>query len=115
MCERAHLARIFLHDVVERIEALDLAGEAHGKGCGVELCDWARAASARYQPSPCCLNIVAERRDQTNTRDNNPTFHKLMLHTHLSGLQRPPLTVDIALGSGGVGSISAGPQILDNR
>src|SRR5207253_7389804 len=47
--ERAHLARFFFLNIVERVEVFDFAGKAHGKVTGIELRDRAGATLARDQ------------------------------------------------------------------
>jgi hypothetical protein len=42
--------------------------------------DGARGTPARHQSCPRRLDRVGERRDQTKPRDDDPTFHQLMLH-----------------------------------
>ena len=75
VCERAHFTRLFLLYVAERVEVFDFAGKAHGKVTGIELRDRASATPARHQPCPRRRDRVAERRDQTKTRDDDSMFH----------------------------------------
>src|SRR5260370_35838669 len=58
MNERAHLARFFFFNVVERIKILYFAGESRGEPFSVELLDIVRAASALDQRGPGDLNRV---------------------------------------------------------
>src|SRR5450759_5411673 len=63
-----------LHDL-ERIEALNLAGEAHRKRRGIELRDSGRPRHAILQGAPSRRHVVAEGRYGTKTSDDDPTSH----------------------------------------
>src|SRR5437667_8818175 len=74
MNERAHLARFFFFNVVERIKILYFAGEARGEPFSVEFLDIVRAASALDQRGPGDLNRVTYWRNQAETCDNDATI-----------------------------------------
>ena len=74
MNERAHFARFFLFNVVERIEILYFAGEATGEPFRVEFLDIVRATSALEQRGPGDLNRITYWRNQAETCNNDATI-----------------------------------------
>jgi hypothetical protein len=60
---------------LQRIERLHLAGEAHGKGRGIELRDSRGSRDTRLQGTPSRRHVVADWRDGTETGDDDPTPH----------------------------------------
>ena len=52
MNKGAHLARLFLFDVIQRIEVFNLTGKLHGKLLDVESLNAIRAALTSHQRSP---------------------------------------------------------------
>src|SRR5688572_19047607 len=73
MNKGAHLARLFLFDVIKRIEVLDFAGKFNRKLLDVESLNAIRAALTTHQRSPRRLDCVANRRYQAEACDHNPT------------------------------------------
>src|SRR5260370_36988742 len=76
MGERAHLARFFLLNVVERIEVFHFARESRWKVARVKLRDRPCAALAGHQAAPGRLSRVAERSYQTQASDDDSTFNQ---------------------------------------
>src|SRR5207302_8105619 len=74
MNERAHFARFFFFNVVERIKILYFTGEARGKPFSVEFLDIVRAASALDQRGPSDLNRVTYWRNQAEPCDDDATI-----------------------------------------
>jgi len=70
----AHLARLFLLHVVERIEILDLGGKAYGKLFRIKLLDEIHAAAACHQRRPGGLHRMTDWRDKSETRNHDATF-----------------------------------------
>jgi len=60
---------------LERIEALHLTGEADGKCGGVELRDAGGTRHPLLHGAPSRRHVVSERRDGTETGDDDPTSH----------------------------------------
>ena len=63
----------FVH-VLERIEALQFAGDLRFEGRAVELRDAGDAGFPRADPLPGFRDGVAERRDGAHARDHHPSF-----------------------------------------
>src|SRR5437870_3028608 len=74
MNERAHLARFFFFNVVQRIEVLYFAGEAAGKPRGIELFDIVGTAAASQERCPGGLDGITYRRDQPKAGDDDATL-----------------------------------------
>src|SRR4051812_19659561 len=74
MNKGAHLARLFLLDVIERVEIFNFGSKLNRKLFRIELLDIVHAAATLHQRRPSGLNRVADRRNETNPRDHNATF-----------------------------------------
>src|SRR5438309_982156 len=72
--KRAHLARFFFFDVIERIEILYFAGEAAGKPLGIELLDVVSTAATFHQCRPSGFDGITYRRDQSKAGDDDATL-----------------------------------------
>ena len=73
MNKSAHLARLFLLDVVERVEIFDLGGEADGKLFDIELLDEVHPALPVHQRSPGVFNRQPDWRYQSQPCHHNAT------------------------------------------
>src|SRR5712692_11202360 len=79
MNERAHFARFFLFNVVQRIEILYFAREAGRKPGGVELLDKVGTTPPFQQCRPGGLDRVSNRRYQTEARNDDATIQTKLL------------------------------------
>src|SRR5690348_5359383 len=93
---RVGALRFLAIHVLQRIEALHLAGEAHGKLRRVELGDCRRAGDAVDDCAPSRRHVVADRRDRPETGDDDSAFH-----------QTPTLSFKYLIASPTVRSFSA--------
>ena len=73
--EDVHLLQFFLLDELERVEALDLAGEPGRERCRVESRDRADAARARAQRIPVFLSAHADRGHQPDAGHDDSPAH----------------------------------------
>src|ERR1035437_8099012 len=80
MDETAHLARLFLLDEDERVEVLDLGGDAHGMAGEVECLDLRHAAAACQQALPDFRRGFADPADEADSGDDDPSPPGLLLH-----------------------------------
>src|SRR6266550_4874711 len=89
MNESAHLARFLLLDIIQRIEVFDFAGEPNRKLCGVKLLDVIRPAFPFSKRSPGGLDRITNRRNQSETSNNDATLQNEILHRKCRGRARP--------------------------
>ena len=89
--EEVEPARLALVDVVLGDEALDLGGDVHLVAGRVEAGDLAHAGVAGHEPAPEGVHVVADRRDDAQTGDDDSA---LVCHAGSPAPQipRPPST-----------------------
>src|SRR5579884_3284939 len=71
--EAPHFFHFFFFNILEGIEALNFAGDLSGEIGGVERCDAAYAALPFRDCLPSLLSPHADRGDQADPGDNNPS------------------------------------------
>src|SRR5262249_27181 len=84
--EVIHLLELLLLDVVLALEVAALAGDPGREVGGVEAGDPADARAAVDEPVPVPVDAGTERRDQTETGDDDATPGGMtVVHRHLGG------------------------------
>ena len=78
--EAAHLAGLFFVDEEERVEVLDLGGEAHRMAGEIECFDLGHAAAAGEQAFPDFADGSADSADEAQAGDDDSAPPGLLLH-----------------------------------
>ena len=79
MDKAAHLAGLFLLDEEERVEVLDLGGDAHGMAGEVECLDLRHSAAACEQTLPDFRRGLADPADKADSGDDDSAPPRLLL------------------------------------
>ncbi len=72
--EGVHAARILRAHVGSEIQTADLAAEMRRIRGGIDPCDGADTAASRHDRTPCRLDLVADGRDDSKTRNHDTPF-----------------------------------------
>ena len=73
MNKGAHLARLFLGNEFERVEVFDLGRKLYRKFLGIKPLDIVDTRLTTHQRGPGSLDCIANRRNQAEACDHNPT------------------------------------------